>query len=445
MKKTALVIGGGVAGMKLALDLADEDFIVTLCEAKPRLGGRTAMLKHHQSGDVVDNGQHLMMGAYRHFLDLIERIGTSDMLTSVPHLHIPMYSHKIGEYSISANKIPGKAGFLRAVLSLPMLTLSEKVAFTRLALKLPFMNASSLSESVADFLLRHKQGENLMNYLWTPLVLSVLNASPSEAPASLLVEVIKRAFLSDEEAMKFIYLNTDFASLYDPLIDILERKGNIVLLNTTIAEIQFSGDKVAGARTKQGDFIYADYVISAVPPQQLAKLLPDEVLYETPLKVSRFYSFNTILSAYLWYDEDVEMPLMLGVVDSPIQWVFNRKKMTGSQKKGSVLAITISDAMAFNDMSKLEIFEVIEEELSMIRKEFKWLKPVHTLLLRDKYATFASSVPIEKMRIKQKTQFSNFYICGDWTDTKLPATIEGAALSAEIVKQDILKELNQKY
>lgn len=438
MKKTAIIIGGGIAGMKLALDLADEDFIVTLCEAKSHLGGRTAMLKHHKSGDLIDNGQHLMMGAYRYYLDFIDRIGTRDMISTIPHLDIPMFSPKYGEYSISANKIPGKAGFLRAVLSLPMLSVGDKLAFSSLALKLPFINTEKISESAASFLRRHRQGENLMHYLWTPLVLSVLNASPSEAPASLLVEVIKRAFLSDEEAMKFMYLNTDFVSLYDPLIDILERKGNIVLLNTTIYEILFTSNRARGVRTKQGDFLQADYVISAVPPMQLPKLITDEIFYESPLKVSRFYDYNTILSAYLWYAEDIEIPLMLGVVDSPIQWIFNRKKMTGSTKQGTCLAITISDAMAFNAMSQAEVFEVLEEELAMINSQFKQFKPIHSLLLRDKYATFAANVLIEKMRIKQKTQFSNFYICGDWTDTKLPATIEGAALSAEIVKREIL-------
>lgn len=452
MQKTAIIIGAGIAGMSLAQKLSDDGIQVTLIEATNKLGGRTRSIFHKNSGEMIDNGQHLMMGAYRKYIDFLEHIGSAHLLTTIENLDIPFYPVNSPAYRLYDNHIQGKIGFLSAVMAIKELSAIEKLNFSKLAIKMMLLNPDKQKSTAGDFLAENNQSPNLMRLIWNPLILAVLNAPPSLAPASLLIKVMKLAFFASAEASKFMYLNSNYDDLYAPLEAYLNQNGSKILFNTSVREILFSPNRARGVITKNGDFLKADYIISAVPHQQLLKLLPDEIVLNSPLKFLHYFTSNTIISAYFWYKEEIEMPLMSAIIDSPIHWIFNRRKMMANNdninneniKNGnldykSCFAITISDAGNHNAKSNQEIAEMISEELAKINEQFSKFKAAEYLIIKDKQATFSTSIQSEKVRISQKTQFANFFIAGDWTDTKYPATIEGAAVSADLIHKNIVE------
>ncbi len=441
MPQTAIIIGAGVAGMSLAQKLSDEGISVTLIEATKSLGGHCRSIFDAHTKEFVDNGQHLMMGAYFEFLNFIDRLETKDSLSILQNLDIQFYNSLNENYRVFDNNISGKAGFAYAISKLKLLSNKEKMQFIKFVLKIKLMNPEDIKTTVSQFLIENKQSQNIVQLLWTPLTLAVLNSSPSEAPASLFVKVMQIAFLGSNEASKFIYCNSNYKELFEPLSDILKNNHSQILFNTPINEIKFSDNKAKGIVTKSGEFLTADYIISAVPFHQLLKLLPDEVVLNSPLKFLYYYTSNTIISSHLWYQEEIDLPIINAVVMSPIHWIFNRRKMNvkyANSNYKSCFSITISDANEMNDKSQNEIYEIITDELSMVNDIFSKYKPSYYRIFKDKRATFASTIKSEKVRISQKTQFDNFFICGDWTDTKYPATIEGAAVSASIVNDLIL-------
>lgn len=447
MRKKVIIIGGGVAGMYLSERLSSENFDITLLESGNKLGGRCNSFVDKFSGETIDNGQHLLMGAYSNFLEFINRIGASEQIGIFPRLSIPFYSTKGTSYSLDDKNIGGKLGMLMAMLSAKHFSLSDRLKFIKLMLKVLMLNPNDVHSTVADFLLENKQSDKLMNDFWIPLVLAVLNTSPTIAPAKLLITVLKKAFLGSANATKMMYVKTDYSTLYSKFTELMEDRKVEVRLNSPVRRILIQNGKAIGTELDEGEILRADYVISAIPHHALQKLLPADVLSMPNFKNLMFYKNSSILSAYLWYKEAIDTPPMLALLDSSIQWLFNRREIqeqdyTNPEYKSS-FAITISSSEANNELSKYELIENFTEELAQALPQFKDKSPAHYRIIKEKRATFEANTEIENYRVSQITSIPNFYICGDWTKTDLPATIEGAALSAEIVYEDIRQQITE--
>lgn len=443
MQKTAIIIGAGIAGMNLAQKMARQGAEVTLIEATGKLGGRCRSVKDNITGQTIDNGQHLMMGAYKEFLSFLNNLGTLHKIQPMRGWDMLFYNLSGDNYRLFDYNIHGRVGFIFAIMKLNILTFSDKIKFIKLATKINFINPDKLTCTASEFLLRNRQSANLMKYLWNPLILAVLNAPPSQAPASLLVRVMKLSFLGSGYSSKMLYMSGNYDDLFYPLNQISEKNNLKILYNTPVREIFFKEGKAAGIITKSGEVMQADYIISAVPFHQLIKILPDEIVLNSPLRYLHYYTSNTIISAYIWYKEEIDMPIYAAVIASPIHWIFNKNKMNNASdtKYKTCISITISDAANMNHLSNQEVSEIILEELTKINKDFSKYSPQNIAVFKEKRATFAANCNLEKVRINQTTQFHNFYICGDWTNTKYPATIEGAAKSAETVFKRLIKDL----
>lgn len=441
MKKRVIIIGGGVAGMYLSERLSAENFDITLLESSNKLGGRCNSFVDKSTGETIDNGQHLLMGAYTHFLEFVNRIGANEQIGIFPRLSIPFFSTKGTSYTLDDKNIGGKLGMLTAMLSANHFPLSDRLRFIKLMLKVSMLNPNDVHSTVADFLLANKQSDKLMNDFWNPLVLAVLNTSPTIAPAKLLISVLKKAFLGSANAAKMMYVKTDYSTLFDKFMKLMQERKVEVRLNSPVRRILIQNGKAIGTELDEGEILRADYVISAIPHHALQKLLSSDVLAMPNFKNLMFYKNSSILSAYLWYKEAIDTPPMLAMLDSSIQWLFNRRKIQEQEyinpEYKSSFAITISSSEENNELSKYELIENFTEELAQALPQYKDKTPAHYRIIKEKRATFEPNTEIENYRVNQITSIPNFYICGDWTKTDLPATIEGAALSAEIVYKDM--------
>lgn len=438
MKKTAIVIGAGISGMYAAYQLSNHGYEVKLIEAKNYIGGRCNSYVDKNTGEEIDNGQHLFMGAYKLFLNMINEIADNDSLKAYESLELDIISSSGKTYSLYSGGKSGKIGMFRALIKAYNISFSSKLQVLRLFAKIPFIKSDNLNLSAKKFLTDNKQSDEIIRIFWEPLILAVLNTSPSNASAKLLVNVLKKSFLADNESSKMIISKVCFRELFKNYESYINKNNSEILYNSVVNNLIIENQKAIGIELNNGEKHYADLIISALPYFALERILSDELYFSDFFKSLKFYKNSSIMSVYLWYDKAIDTADFFAMIDSNVQWVFNRRNFIKSPKEiidkyPGHLTVTISDAEAFTGMSKYEIIDLINEDLEIAIPEIKENQLLHFQIIKEKRATFVQSPEIERFRLKQLSPVESLYIIGDWTDTQLPATIEGACTSAGII------------
>lgn len=427
MKKIC-IIGSGIAGISAAVNMAAKGYGIDLYEAAPVIGGRISSFKDSKTGDVIDNGQHLLTGAYHNFLHILKELGTVSSLKWQNGLDINYIDKDKNNFNLNTGSLPGDLGHIYGILKFYPLNVTEKYNLIKFALKIKTNNLKS-NETCFDFLKRNKQSDNTILYFWEPLILATINNSIKEAPAQLLINILKDAFFKDQKSSSLILPETDLKSLIEPLENYLNHRKSQVFTSAKVSEILVESNEVKGIRLKKGKVIEYDKVICAVPPYALRKILPEDLLNERYAYLNEF-EFSPILSVYLWYSRRVLNEEIYTMIGTDTQWIFNKSMISGRGNDiPALLSITISNADKFLKMPPNAISNLINNELTENIPSVKKAKLVHSRVIMEKMATFRADLRTEKMRPANSTSINGLYIAGDWTDTGYPATIEGAAIS----------------
>ena len=438
-----LIIGGGVAGLAAAVDCSSRGLSVLLVEQKPRLGGRTYSFIHQETGDEVDNGQHLMMGCYHSTLKFLRLINRLDRVTIQKNLSITFRRTNQGASTLSAVNLPAPLNVLVGLLRLKTLTISERLSLLRVGLELiiknPDTNKHLQSITVAQWLDEMKQPSANRKYLWDIIAIGALNDVTDKISAALFVKVLKSAFFGKRRNSSIVIPNSGLSSV---LIDgaeefILQHKGKI-LLNTSTAQVEYFNSKIQNVHLDNGEIVTPKAVISAVPYFDIPKV------FENPEKfglknLNKLVS-SPIISIHVWFDVHFMEEEFVALIDSSIHWVFNKSKIYGKHHERLMyLALVISGAHELIEKDKEELVQMAHKELQRFYPTASVAAIVHSLVIKEKRATFSPMVATEQYRPTHKTSIENLFLAGDWTDTKLPATIEGGVQSGlacgELVKQ----------
>ncbi len=444
MSKEVIITGGGIAGIYSAYLLSNQGYRVKLIEANSYIGGKCRSFIDKISGEEIDNGQHLFMGAYTHFLGLIENISDINNLKIFTGLHLDIFSSGGKKYSLSSGNFSGKLGMIRALFKLDGISRQSKFNIIKLFLKIPFIKAEDYNISATKYLMQNGQSSEIIRIFWEPLILAVCNTTPSTASAKLLINVLKKSFLSDDYSSKIILSKVGLSQLLKNFDDYLKARNGEIIYNTSIKSIIIENKKAIGIETNKGEIYNADIIISSLPYYSLEKVLSDELYFSDFFKSLKFYKNSSIMSVYLWYQREIVTDDYFAMIDSNVQWVFNRRNYINTEpeitnKFKGHLTVTISDADRFNNMTKYEIIDLITDDLEIAIPEIKNNKLLHYQIIKEKRATFTATHEIEKFRLKQCPPIDSLYVVGDWTDTSFPATIEGACISADIAVKNILK------
>jgi zeta-carotene desaturase len=430
------VIGAGVAGISAAVKLSLEGFEVDVFETRGFLGGRTYSFIDTKTDEEIDNGQHLLMGAYENFFKLLDILKTKKYLKFKDGISIDYIdlNGKTGKFDTSRFK--GKFGLIWGFLNFDLLNVKEKIHSILFLLKMKFMKVENLNLSVYDLLKKSSQSENLIKSFWQPLCLAVMNIDIHQADAGLFVKVIKVAFFGLSKNAKLVFPKVGLSKLLQPAINIIERKGGKVFFNNKISKINSIGDRVISIETRNGQYFY-NYYVSAVPNYILKKMLSG--IDESILKSM---NYSTIISAYLWLDREVSCREITALLNSTVQWVFNRRLIEYKKTKSSTcnghIAVTISGANELENLSNKKILAIIMSDLSNAFPEIQNVNILHSKIIRDRKATVALTTDSIKNRINKLEDLSNLFIAGDWTNTGLPATIEGACLSGFLTAERVI-------
>jgi squalene-associated FAD-dependent desaturase len=436
-----VVVGGGFAGMAAAIALQERRHQVTLLERRGILGGRASSVPDSVTGEDVDNGTHLMIGAYAETLDLLRRAGASDLLLVQDQLRID-YVDDRGSTSLDCLPLPAPLHLLAGLLTL-RLPWRARLQAARLGLAVRFGRPPA-GFTLAEYFRRTGQGEAVRRLLWDPLALAVLNESPERAAAVLFHRVYREAFLRSARASRLVFLRRGYGAVHERLARYLEGRGGVIRRRARAEAIEIEDGAARAVRFSQRpetreeiregrdpttETVPADAVVSAVPWHALPPLLPEELRSREPFAACARLSGSPIVSIEIWLDRRVVDRVMVGLRDSEVQWVFDKGRLYGRTGPPQHLAFIVSAAYRSAPRPSADL---VASALESLRRYFPAMAEatlMRSLVMREPQATFTCSPEAEAIRPGPITPVRGLYLAGDWTDTGLPATIEGAVRS----------------
>ena len=435
MGNKVIIIGAGIAGLSAAVQLAGKGFIVKIFEARKNIGGRMFAFTHTATGEMIDNGQHIISGAYTEFLSLLDELGTSQYLKSSDGLKVHFALPDNKKYVLDTSSFQGNLGIIAGLLKFEAIALSSKFQLISFFIKLKFRRIKPDGLSCYDLLKNEHQSDEIIHIFWEPLILAVMNARPEDIAATLLLEVLQRAFFAGGKSSDLLLSTRELTSLLQPFTKWLTGKGGEINLHSPVESILVENGKARGIVLKNGDKFCADTVISTVQARTLYKLIPavsQKVEYEYLSK----FSYSTIINIYYWLDQHIETPDFTAMLGTNSQWMFNRRNFIAvpteiKTKYPGMLNITISGANDLAGISSARLAAGCFDEVKSCFSEFSEVEVLHSEVIKDKYATFATSLETEKLRPEPTGLIASLLIAGDWTNTGLPATIESAAVSGK--------------
>jgi squalene-associated FAD-dependent desaturase len=426
MPKHVVVIGGGMAGMAAASLLASRGIKVTLLEAAEHLGGRarSVAIEHDSQVHLLDNGQHIMLGAYRETLKLLTTIGVQerDAFMRVPLTLDVRAGNKTALKLATTSYLPAPINQLIGFLLCEGLKFSERMHVIKLMLKLKRNNYLLSSDTpLENFLQKNNQSDQIINLLWDPLCLAALNTPIKVASTKVFLNVLRDTFKS-KNSTDFLLPKRDLSQLFSqPISSYLKTNQANILFSQRVKNIMPStnGYKVS---TKDKTF-EASHVIVAMSPVRLRNVIGDLPKLSHIAEQTDGYEYQPIYTIYLQYQRDTTLSApMLGLTGTLSQWVFDRGILCG---QSGLMAVIISAEGAHQLLTQDALALRVAQEL---RDAFPQLqKPLWHKVIAEKRATFSCNVNLP--RPAHITPYQHLYLAGDYTYADYPATIEGAVRS----------------
>jgi squalene-associated FAD-dependent desaturase len=418
------IIGGGLAGLAAASELSSRGINVTVFETAPQLGGRARSV--HWKGLILDNGQHILLGAYHQTLRLMKKIGLNaeeSLLRQSLNLNMRNAIHLK-----SYKSLPAPFNLLMGLMTCKGLNWSERSSAIRFLIQLKRINFK-LDQDIPlnELLRRFEQPNNLIRHLWEPLCLAALNTPINAASSQIYLNVLKDSFNQKKTDSDLLLPRNDLSSLLaEPLADFIRAHQGEIKLNSHVKQLE----KINHDFSVNGSNF--THVILAVAPFRLAEITESLGEIVATDLVTKF-TYEPIYTVYLQYPHDVKLPqVMIGLTQTMSQWVFDRGQLNG--QKG-LLAVIIS---AKGEHQKLTHEALANQVIVELKTAFPNLpSPKWHKVIAEKRATFACTTNLK--RPQQKTTIQNLYLAGDYTEGNYPATIEGAVQSGLSAAQLILQ------
>lgn len=445
------VVGGGWAGMAAADTLVQAAHDVTVYEVSHQLGGRARGLDDPALGSI-DNGQHLMIGAYQNTLALVRRAWQTQAASDATLNRQVMQRMPLGLHRADGSMHLQTFGsvlptLLRSIslLTAHGLSLKDRIEAVWLLgrIKLGLAHPAG-NTSVTQWLDQNGQSDSVSHKLWIPLVLATMNTDARTASAQLFARVLKDSLLSsDPGATDLLIARCDLTSLW---IDAVTSKVSVIY-GRKISEILPRED---GVRIGPDSY---DGCILATPPRATSKIVETLAQSAHLVKLLEAFEFCAITTCYVDLEEPLRLPhpmLMLrhgpGQPENAGQWVFDRNAADTQADRPGRLAFVLSHAGAADlDRQSLpgDLLRQLAAELSAAASISKRETPSIPRLrasrvITEKRATFAAIAGLE--RPKNDTPWPLIKLAGDWTDTGYPAVLEGAVTSGIMAARALMRE-----
>lgn len=422
--KSTIIVGAGWAGLAAALTLTRQGQKVILLEAAPQAGGRARGISF--GSDTVDNGQHLLLGAYTQTLALLKslHIPEEQIFKRTPFEWV-MLDLNAPQKPIHI-KLPEKLNFLQGLmgfLKIKGLSLKERLSamhFCRL------INTKKLIDlylkkdmSVEDLLIKTKQPVSLIQKLWGPLALAALSTPIQEASAQVFVKILQDILVKPSSHLDYLFPKVDLSTvLPNPIIQAIKQRGSSIFYHQRVQALIMEDGQCKGVKTATREF-YADHIILATPPPITAE-----------------FHYQPITTVYLKYAKPIELiKPMIGFINATLHWMFDRR-FAGQP---NILSIVITGKGPHTQLSHAELIAKILTEIKAAFPKFQEA-PLDWRVVTEKRAAFSCDVGINQCRPAISTAIPNLWRAGDYLEPSYPATLESAIRSGVKAAQLILSK-----
>ena len=432
-----IIVGAGFAGLTAGSVLASRGARVLVLDARPQLGGRATAFRDRYTGELVDNGQHVLFGCYRETLEFLRLIGASTHVRAQASLELVCFDRARRRSVLRCPTLPAPLHLLAGVMRWPAIPIADRLSALRLALPLlsarrQLSGARTVSVRPADatvqqWLDQHRQGRVLQEWLWHPLAVAALNQLPEDAAADAFVRILAEMFAPDPGAAGVVLPVRPLHEMYaEPAREFIRRHGGDVR-TSSLARVSVQGQRVASVEVR-GESFTAPAIVSAVPWFAIRSLFgpsPPPALAALLSTASAMASMP-IVTVNLWYDRPVMSDAFAGLPGRAMQWVFDKRLAFGGT--ASHLSLVSSGATSLVGRTNEELADLAAREIEASLPAARGVWPIRGTVVREKQATF-SLAPGQPRRPGVHTEVDGLLLAGDWTDTGLPATIEGAVVS----------------
>ena len=423
---TVAVIGAGWAGCAAAVELTRAGAQVTLYEAARTAGGRARRIDYQ--GNTLDNGQHILLGAYRDSLRMMRMVGLqpSQLLLRLP---LQMrYPNSENGMDLLAPRLPAPLHLALGVLRAKGLSLADKLSLARFASAARWMGWQLHRDcTVSELLERFEQTDRLTRLMWRPLCIAALNTPPERASAKVFLAVLRDSLGASRAASDMLLPRTDLSALFpDAAIAWLQKQGGKVMLGNRVSAIH-ADDGGWKIDSEQHSDHYQHVVIATSAAHAQTRLLE----IADALADTLDFEYEAITTCYLQYAPTVRLPApMLALLDDPDsqrwgQFIFDRGQLDAA--KAGLLAVVISASGLATESGAQALEASVAQQLANDLQMPDLATPLWSKVITEKRATFAC-VP-DLQRPLNATAHRGLWLAGDYTESEYPATIEGAVRS----------------
>ena len=435
------VVGAGWAGCSAAVELARRGVRVTLFEAARIPGGRARRVEHE--GRTLDNGQHILLGAYRDTLHMMRLVGV-DPARAMLRLPLQMrYPPGSGGMDFIAPRLPAPFHLLLAVIRAKGLSTADKLSLARFSTAARWMDWQLDNDcSVTELLDRFDQTERLVQLLWRPLCIAALNTPPERASARVFLRVLGDSLGAARSASDMLLPTEDLSALFpDAAIAYLEKHHGRYQAGARVRSLQTANHHwtldVDGEDQPAASF--ARVIIASPAPVAQSLLAP----HDSTLAASLQFAHEPITTCYLQYPASVRLAQpFYALPDQPAdhqwgQFIFDRGWL--DEAHAGLLAVVISASTEAMQLSHPLLVSAVAKQLATTFRDPSLASPLWTQVITEKRATFACTPDLK--RPTNQTSLNNLWLAGDYTDGPYPATIESAVRSGLKAAQQVLESL----
>lgn len=447
--RKVLVIGGGLAGCAAALSLARAlgPGAVTLLEARAETGGRARSFLDHESGETIDNCQHLLMGCCANLRRFTDALGLRGAWI---RQHFLTFATSDGRKSrFAADPLPPPLHLVRAFAGLHTLPWQAKTRLGKAVLAMASWKDHGIDQPVENWLAKHQQGEAERMAFWEPVLVSALNDQLDRLGMRACKHLFVEAFLGGKEAFDLWLPARPLGKLFgSEMVRALRDAGVDVQSDCPVRSLSLEKNIVSGAFGRNGRFYAADHVILATPHKTSWELMSPSGLSPTHGQTGNTENWSekmgssSITAIHLWFNQrflPIEHAALVGCLG---HWVFRKAWASPNDPYCQVL-VSASDHLL--DVGANDLVERAAKELVHIFGNGGCDKEIRLLrgrVVREKNATFRQSNDLEKYRPLQKTTHQKISLAGDFTRTGWPATMEGAVRSGLLAARSALEKLS---
>jgi squalene-associated FAD-dependent desaturase len=447
--KSAIVIGGGLAGLACGVALAEAGWRVRLFEQKPFLGGRATSYVL-PNGEHVDNCQHVTLGCCTNLADFYRRVGSADKIKFFDKLVFLDPQGRRG--TMKAGLLPAPFHMTGSFLTFAPLTIGDKLSIARAMMDIVANKGKTrdLEEaggiSMLEWLRRRSQTAGAIERFWRVVLVSALDEELERTDARYGVDVFWKAFLMNSTGYRMGVPVVPLAELYAGCKAAIEARGGEVNLRAPVRALATGeGATITAVQFDGGREESADAYVFAVPHDTLLDLLPEVIRRaDTALVNLQKIKVAPITGVHFWFDRVVMDEPFVTLLDTNTQWIFNKSMLYGPSDGSATsgeqyLQMVISASYDLLKKSRQEIIDLCLREVRQALPRAQEAELIRATVIKEAAATFSPQPGIDRWRPKQQTKVPGLFLAGDWTATGWPATMEGAVRSGYLAAEAVLR------